>query len=251
MKAPHPPAEGTQGPKRGPLSPAALAARRANLEKAWAANRTLPYRETDRRRAASRANIPKAIAARLSLQGNARARLNAVKHGLFAQRLEDSVARLGEDRGELERHWRLFARAFVPADEIEGRIIRRLADLCWRRLRLFRAQARWETDRLHALLAVAQPAATLDAAHTERRAYALVQALNHWEPLLREGNKLESGIERQLRALLRVRSGGTIRFRALSPRREDRESKDEQFLDWLRNLFILSQQARAINKGGS
>jgi hypothetical protein len=251
MDAPHPTAESTQGPKRGPSSPEALAARRANLEKAWAANRTLPYRETDRRRAASRANLQKAIAARRSPQGNARARLNAVKHGLFAQRLEDSVAQLGEDHAELGRHWLLFARAFVPADEIEGRIIRRLADLCWRRLRLFRAQARWETDRLHALLAVAAPAATLDAAHTERRAYALVQALNHWEPLLREGNKLESGIERQLRALLRIRSGGAIRFRAFSPRREDRQSKDEQFLDWLRSVFIASHHARAISEGGS
>lgn len=250
MNGPHPLAESTQAPKRGRSSPRALAARRANLEKAWAANRTLPYRETERRRAASRANIQKAIAWRRSAEGNARARLNALKHGLFAERLEDSLARLGEDSGELERHRQLFERAFVPADERERRIVQRLADLAWRRLRLFRAQACWESGRLSALLEVAEPAERLDAPTTEMRAYALVRVLNDWEALLREGDKIESGIERQLRALLRKRSGGAIHFRALSPRREDRQSKDEQFLENMESLFIISQRAREISQGG-
>jgi hypothetical protein len=114
---------------------------------------------------------------------------------------------------------------------------------------LFRAQADWESRRLQALLAAAEPTDALDAGHTERRAYALMTALTDWDALIRESGKLHSGIERQLRKLLFLRSGGKIRFRAVSPRREERESKDDQFLDWMANLFITSQTLRAMKEG--
>jgi len=214
-----------RGPKRGrppgkPLSRAELAARRANLRKAHAAPRQVIYRRTARRRAASRANIQKAITWRRSPGGNAVARLNALKHGAFARSLDDTVRRLREDPAEFQRHLRLFRRAYVPQDKREALVVQRLAETTWRRLRLFHAQARWETDRLHALFAAAPSPRRLTPEETERRALALLHMLNRWDTLLREAAKLESRVERLLRVLLWRRSGGTIKFKLFSPRRE-------------------------------
>jgi len=96
---------------RGARSPQALAARRANLAKARAAPRDVIYRPTEKRQAASRANLQKALAARKTPKGNAAARLNALKHGLFAKQVvAASVARLGEDPKAFAEHLRLFER---------------------------------------------------------------------------------------------------------------------------------------------
>ncbi len=131
-----------RNPQRGRSSPEARAARRANLEKAWAANRNLPYRHTERRRAASRANIQKAIAWRRSPEGNASARLNALKHGLAAKR--DIRERLGEAPEDFSKHLERVARVFRSADEAERELVLRLAQATWRRMRIFRAEARYE-----------------------------------------------------------------------------------------------------------
>ena len=146
-----------------PLSPAELAARRANLQKAHAAPEEVIYRATARRQAASRANIQKAIAWRRSPGGNAVARLNALKHGAFARTLADTVQRLREDPAEFQRHLRLFRQAYIPQDKKEALLVQRLAETTWRRLRLFHAQARWEADRLHGLFAAAPRSGTLTA----------------------------------------------------------------------------------------
>jgi hypothetical protein len=253
------PAAATRRPRqRGrppgkPLSAAELAARRANLRRARAADKDLIYRPTARRRAASRANIQRAIAWRRSAEGNAVARLNALQHGLYAQRLEDSLRQLGDDPKEFARHRRLLEAVFVPADDVERKVLRRLAELTWRRLRLFHAQARWEADRLHGLFAAAPRAATLTPLETERRALALVQVLNDWTALLREASKLESGVERRLRALVRKRSGGQLDFHVLCPRREAPVTEPElpsigEFLD---RLELLSPEARVKQRGPS
>ncbi len=235
-------------PKRV-LSARELESRRANLAKARAVGKEILYRPTERRQAASRANLQKAIAARRAPEGNANARLNALRHGLFAHRLEDSVKMLGENPEDLARHRLLFLHTFVPEDEQEGEIVARLADLVWRRLRLFRAQADWEMRRLHALFGAAEGTESLGAYHTERRAYALMRALVDWDDLLRESGKIISGIERQLRKLIYLRSGGTRRFRVFSPRREAKESDTDRFIDWMGNLFIASQTLRQIKNG--
>ena len=234
-------------PRGKPLSPAELAARRANLRKAHAADKGLVYRSTTRRQAASRANIQKAIAGRRSPQGNATARLNALTHGLFARRLKDSVRRLKEDPQEFARHLRQFEEVYAPADEPERKIIRRLGELTWRRLRLYHAQARWEADRLHGLFAAAPRAGTLTALETERRALALVQVLNDWTALLREAFKVQSGVERLLRALVRKRSGGERDFQVLCPRREAPLTEPEQpsSSEFLDRLEMLSPDERA------
>ncbi len=237
--APPPDAERESAPrphgrKRGrppgkPLSRAELAARRANLQKARAAPQELIRRPSARRQAASRANIQKAITWRRSPAGNAVARLNALKHGAFARTVADTVRRLREDPAEFQRHLRLFQRVYVPQDEREALVVQRLAETTWGRLRLFHAQARWETDRLHALLAAAPSPDRLTPEETERRAWALVHVLNRWDTLFREAAKLESRVERLLRVLLWRRSDGAIKFKLLSPRRDAFITEMEEF----------------------
>ncbi len=225
--------------KKYRLTPRALEAMRANLAKARAAPKELIYRPTPGRRAASRANILKAIAARKSPEGNAAARLNALKHGLFANRVEESVRRLKENPKEFEGHLRLFTKVFAPRDELERKLIRRLAETTWRRLRLFHAQARWEANRLKVILAFAEPAEDLSAEETESRATVLVYLLANRFPTFREAWKLHSKVEFLLRALLRKRSGRKIEFKIMSPLRDSRIPESGR----LRDLEFQDQMA--------
>src|SRR5690348_12285107 len=101
------------------MSAAALASRRANLERARAAPREKIYRSTEKRLAASRANLAKAIAARRSPRGNASARLNALRDGLFVRDVAGSVPCMGEDPAEFRAHHHLYFRIFAPADDEE------------------------------------------------------------------------------------------------------------------------------------
>jgi hypothetical protein len=225
-----------QGRRRGrkpgkPLTARELATRRANLVKARAAA-SEAYRPTEKRLRASRANLDKAIAARRTPRGNAAARLNALKHGLFAkQTLADSVDRLGEDKDEFDRHLRLFERVFVPADEEEKRIVRGLAQTVWRRLRFFHAQACWEKERLQSMFAEAPAPDRLSLEDTLARADGLALALLQFEAFFRELGKLESQVEFWLRKLIRKRSDGKLRWKGFSPRRDPemkRFEKEEQ-----------------------
>ena len=208
-----------------------LAARRANLEKARAAS-SRNYRRTEKRLRASRANLEKAIAARRRPEGNASARLNALKHGLFAkQTVAESVDRLAEDKQEFAQHLRLFERVFVPEDEEEKPIVRGLAETVWRRLRLFRAQACWEKEKLQKMFAEAPAPAQLGLDDTVARANGLALALMQFEAFFRELTKLESQVEFWLRKLVRKRSQGQLRWKGFSPRRDpmmEKRKADEQ-----------------------
>ena len=221
-----------RGRKPGtPLTARELSSRRANLEKARAASRQ-GYRPTEKRLRASRANLAKAIAARRSPEGNAAARLNALKHGLFARStVAASVARLGEDPAEFERHLALFDRIFIPGNEEEKAIVRGLAETVWRRLRFFHAQARWEMERLHRIFAEAPTPAKLDLDDTVARADGLTIGLMEFDPFFRELSKLESQVEFWLRKLIRKRSHGKLRWKGFSPRRDpvmdELEKEDE------------------------
>jgi hypothetical protein len=204
-----------------------LAARRANLEKARAAS-SEGYRPTEKRIRASRANLEKAIAARRGPQGNASARLNALKHGLFAkQTLAESVDRLGEDKEEFDQHLRLFERVFAPADEEEKQMVRGLAQTVWRRLRFFRAQACWEKERLQSMFAEAPAPPQLGLDDTVARADGLTLALMQFEAFFRELTKLESQVEFWLRKLIRKRSEGKLRWKGFSRRRDPMMEKLE------------------------
>jgi hypothetical protein len=205
-----------------------LAARRANLEKAWAAS-SQGYRPTEKRLRASRANLKKAIAARRGPKGNASARLNALKHGLFAKRtLAESVDRLGEDKEEFDRHLRLFERVFVPADEEEKQMVRGLAQTVWRRRRFFRAQAHWEKEKLQRMFAEAPAPSRLGLDGTVARADGLALALMQFEAFYRELNKLESQVEFWLRKLIRKRSQGKLRWKGFSRPRDPMMEKLEE-----------------------
>jgi hypothetical protein len=213
----------------GRASAIALAARRANLEKALTAIETHGTPDTEKRRTAYLANLKKALAAGRSPRADTVIRLNALRHGLFTKLVPESVARLGENLSEFEAHRRRFAQVFAPEDDVEQRLVRRLAEIVWRRLRLHRAQACWEADRLRALFAEAPRAARLTAEETERRAYALAHVLNDFQSFFASAQQLEAQIERALRKLLRKRSGGAISFKALATRCDPRlEGLDEE-----------------------
>jgi len=210
-----------RGHKPGkPLTARELSSRRANLEKARAASKGA-YRPTEKRLRASRANLEKAMAARRTPEGIAAVRLNALKHGLFARStVAASVARLGEDPAEFERHLALFDRIFIPGNEEEKAIVRGLAETVWRRLRFFHAQARWEMERLHRIFAEAPTPAKLDLDDTVARADGLTIGLMEFDPFFRELSKLESQVEFWLRKLIRKRSHGKLRWKGFSPRRD-------------------------------
>lgn len=232
---------------RGRASRKALATRRANLEKARAAPREVLYRSTEKRRAASRANFQKAVAWRRSPEGNARARLNALKHGLYSIRFEDSLERLRENPREFRRHAELIERLFAPEDEKERRLLARLGEVTWRRLRLYRALLHWETRRLRALLAEAEPAKHLSPEDTQRRAHALVLVLSRWDMLLAEMYRLDAQMEGLLRRLIRRRSGGALRFQAF-PRPRERvvtEMRSMTTSDFLDLILDLTPRRRA------
>ncbi len=210
------PASGPSRKRKKPtLTPAALAARRANLVKARAAPKEVIYRTTAKRQVASRANMVKAIAARKTPAGNAAARMNALKHGLFARHIEDSVLRLHEDPHEYEEHLRRFERVFVPEDEAERKIVLRLANVVWRRLRLYQAIPRWEKRDLQEFFARATPderPEKLTAEETRFRALDLSALLGTYNRVFDEGYAIHMKIEAALRALIKKRSGGKIRF---------------------------------------
>jgi hypothetical protein len=200
-----------QGPKRGrppgkPLSEAELAARRANLELARAAPRDRIYRRTRRRREASRRNIQLALAWRRSPQGNARARLNALKHGLAAKTSPELRAALGDAPEDFDKHLQLVARVFLPRDQEEGRLIERLAQATWRRMRIFRAQARLERLAWRRLAGPAGKVRHLTRAEVYQRADEVSKFLMEGRLAENEAWKLEDRIQRILATLIRQRA---------------------------------------------
>lgn len=206
----------------GHHSPAALAARRANLQKARAAPRERIYRRSERRRAASLRNLAKAQAA---LRGHAtRARLNALKHGLFARDFSPlSFRLLREDPAEYRAMLRLFRRVFLPQERPERELVTRLAQVFWRRLRLHRARAAREQEALCTTLeTVTGSRPPLSADQTEDRAFLVVSALTTAPDLDKEELKFHSQWESLLRALVRKRSGNLAEFSYFSRPRDSR-----------------------------
>jgi hypothetical protein len=200
----NPPVRRRGRPPGQPLSAAELEARRRNLEQARAAPKEVIYRPTPERMAASLANLRKAQAARRSEAGSERVRLNALKHGVYSQELVDASARrLGESERALAEHRELFARLFVPRDEQEATVVWELANVAWRRLRLFRAAALREAHDLRRLMEEFPEPAPLDAAETEWRASLLFAALDNCDRVLRDAARLRYEMQ-QMISLLRV-----------------------------------------------
>jgi len=193
-------------PRGKPLSEAELEARRANLIFARAAPRDRIYRRTRRRREASRRNVQLALAWRRSPTGNARARLNALKHGLAAKTSPELRAALGEAPEDFDKHLQLVARAFLPRDKEEGRLIERLAQATWRRMRIFRAQARLERLAWRRLAGPAGKVRPLTRAEVCQRADEVSKLLIEGRLVESEAWKLEDRIQRILATLIRQRA---------------------------------------------
>jgi len=117
------------------------------------------------------------------------------------------MALLREDPKEFAGLRRRLDRTFAPRDEPERKLLRRLAEALWRRLRLFRAQARWETDALQAFLGSCPRAKALSPDLARRRAFGLMSILLDQDRLAERSDWLLRRIEHMLRFLLRKRLG--------------------------------------------
>ncbi len=190
--------------KNWKMTPARLAAMKINVRKMQRAS-VEKFRMTERRRRATLANLEKAWANPPDPQ--ARARFNHLKHGLQVRRLEDTMELLGEDPKEFEALQEHFRRVFRPANRVEEKAVGRIAAATWRRLRLYSAQARWESDRLKRYFAEAEPVDNLDTDTTRMRGLLLIMLLTERERLHRREQSLLGVVEREIRILLRLRSG--------------------------------------------
>ncbi|HLY63457.1 MAG TPA: hypothetical protein VKV95_22185 [Terriglobia bacterium] len=216
------------------MSAAALASRRANLERARAAPPEKIYRQTEKRQAASRANLAKAIAARKSPRGNASARLNALSHGLFVRDVARSVRRMGEDPAEFLAHHKLFFRIFAPLDDQERAWVQRIADINWKRLRYFRAMPVWELNALKIGFVGLPRQGPISVLETERRvgylSRLLTRYIDHMDPI----SRFQARMDREIRKLLLKRSEGKIKYRVYRTRKEAKdpfESMLDKMLD--------------------
>jgi type II restriction/modification system DNA methylase subunit YeeA len=107
----------------------------------------------------------------------------------------------------LEAQERLLVRTFAPQNEIERRVVARLAEVLWRRFRLFKAQARWEADALQRYLGDLPQESNLSVDETDMRATLFQAALMLDSRLYRYEDQLRRKLERLLRYLLRHRAG--------------------------------------------
>ena len=200
------------------------------------------FRLTEARLAANRANIRKALAVQRTPESYARSRFNHLQHGLQVRTLEETMHLLGDDQREFDSHCRSFARVFAPANPVEEKVVHLLAAAVWRRLRLFKAQARWESDNLRRFLARGPSLGPLDAGWTRVRAYELMVLLLNREKFHRHDHHLTGVVERQLRTLLHLRTGGDPQFKYLMRRSpEERREAEELAAQWKRVQDALTE----------
>lgn len=217
----------TKARKKYTMSKAALAARRANIKRAHAAPKEKIYRATERREAASRANMEKAIAARKSEAGIIAARLNAATHGYYIKDLAGSFRRMREDPKEYQTLLALFEGIFVPQDEEESEYVRRLTQASWKRLRLFRAQAVWELQRLREVLKSIDTSRPLTPFETHRRAALVYLVFDYYADYIDLIGKHRVQIQKLMNKLIIKRSQGAIKFKAGPRRLSARKMSDE------------------------
>jgi hypothetical protein len=174
-----------------------------------------------------------------------RRRYHTLKHGLGvgACSLDESMAALGEDPAEFKALAGLIERTFVPKNLPEYEVVQRLAGAIWRRLRLYKAAAHWEADALRQALSSGHEVKSLTVDETLVRACGVMTLLLDETRLSRSRSELLAEVERQLRALLRIRSRGKVRFRFLTreTRKARREREEEE-----RYLRVLDR----IDEGG-
>lgn len=231
--------------KKYTMTEAALAAHRANIRKAHAAPKEKIYRSSEKRQAASRANMEKAIAAHKSPAGILATRLNAATHGLFIKDLPASFKRMGEDPEEYQTLLALFDGVFVPQDDEEREYVRRLTDASWKRLRLFRAQAVWELQRLKGVLEGIDTSQPLTAKETYRRAAKLFMVFDYCIDYIDLIEKHLKQIQKYIHKIISKRSRGALSFKVIPRMTSIRQESDK--LDLPTNEF-LDLQLKEIDR---
>jgi hypothetical protein len=170
----------------------------------------------------------------LMREADFRRRYHVLKNGLGAGvcSLEESMAALGEDPAEYKGLAELVERTFVPKNLPEYEVVQRLAGAIWRRLRLYKAAARWEAEALRQALGSGPEAESLTVDETHLRACGVMTLLLNDTHLSGSRFQLLAEVERQFRALLKIRSGGKAKFRFLSrqTRKAQRELEQEERL---------------------
>ena len=163
-----------------------------------------------------------------------RRRYHTMKHGLGAgsSSIEESMAALGEDPAEFKTFTELIERTFVPKNLAEYEVVQRLAEAIWRRLRLYKAAAHWEAEALRQALSSGPLVKSLSVDETKMRAAGVMMLLVDEARLSSSRLQLLAQVERQMRALLKIRSGGKAKFRFISrvTSKEDRELEKEERL---------------------
>lgn len=191
------------------LSPAQLEAVRGNVAKARA---TLQARgRSPEHLARLRQTIVKARAARTP-EGLRRGANQRLEHGMDTRRLREAMKHFGDDPREYDALLQGLRAYFAPGDPAEEGIVKMMGEALWRHTRLYSAYARWEWDAVRALLAASPPYARLEPPITRVRAYSLLAVLGDRDRFFRRDRCLTGSIERLLRRLLRLRTGGDPKF---------------------------------------
>jgi len=229
------------------------AASRANMHKlnaiTDAAFKALKYRPTPRRVAANLATIKIAQATPRSRESWNPSRFNALKHGLYAQSVSRNLARLGESPQKFHNFIRRITRAFQARGPAERRAARRLAEAIWRHLRLFRARWRRESDAFERICDFAERGPGRDPEHLRSVGRLLMEAILAHPGLDRTEPRLLCGVERAIRAYLRLVVGGDPKFRLFTREPRHRLSQEEYLWRQIRECqAILAQAAPAARR---
>jgi hypothetical protein len=231
-----------------------MAADRANMRKlnARAAAdkdfRARKYRPTARRVAASRASIKIAQATPRTPESWDPSRYNALKHGLYVHSFEQTLAKLGESAEEFRSFRERLERAFQARGAPEQWAAKRLAEALWRRLRLFKAQLRSETDALNRIFDFGAAAPSRNPEHLRTLGLLVMQALLNRPGLAQTEDRLLCMVERQIRAFLQLVVGGDPKFKIFTRevrRRMNIEKRLEQEIEQNRRLIELDERLRA------
>ena len=154
-------------PRKYTVSDKVLAANRRNLAKANAVPAAIRFRSTERRKAAARAALAAAHAAR-----------RRTKSCVSAVSIERSLAWAGEDANDWKQHQQRFERLLNGTNpgSMDRRMSRALAELTWRRQRVWRGGHRKEVRVFYTRLSAA---ARQSGPFTQDQALELASDLIH------------------------------------------------------------------------
>ena len=176
----------------------------------------MPYVLTPARLAACRANLKKAWLGCTAQRLARGTRPSALKHGFYALDLRKSVIQSGEDVREYDEHLRRFERLFQPRNSTERRMVRRLGEASWRLLRAYRSMSLRQSRKLRRKLEELVRPQPLTPDQIIQAGFQLLELLSD-DVYIREcSRRLRNQIERLLRMLLIWRTGTDKGFRIFS-----------------------------------